>query len=65
MGYGQQYLRYFKKKNIDLNFPNLGEIADDMEALNTLITVVVVTSATSGGSAGATSGGGGGGAGAG
>lgn len=63
MGYGQQYLRYFKKKNIDLNFPNLGEIADDMEALNTLITVVVVTSATSGGSAGATSGGGGAGAG--
>jgi Ca2+/Na+ antiporter len=64
MGYGQQYLRYFKKKNIELNFPNLGEIADDIESLNTLITVVVVTSATSGGG-GATSGGGGGGASAG
>lgn len=65
MGYGQQYLRYFKKRNIELNFPNLGEIADDIEALNTLITVVVVTSITSGGSAGVSGGGGGGGASAG
>lgn len=60
MGFGQQYLRYFKKKNIELNFPNLGEIADDIEALNTLITVVVVTSATSGGTSAASGGGGGG-----
>ncbi len=65
MGYGQQYLHYFKKKNIDVNFPNLGEIADDIEALNAFITVLVVTSATSGASVGATGGGGGGGAGAG
>ncbi len=60
MGFGQQYLRYFKKKNIELNFPNLGEIAADLESLNTLITVVVVTTASSGGSAGASAGGGGG-----
>jgi hypothetical protein len=60
MGYGEEFLHYFKKKNIELNFPNLGEIASDIEALNTLITVVVVTSVTSGGSGGSVGGGGGG-----
>lgn len=66
MGYGQQYLHYFTKKNIDLNFPNLGEIADDIESLNTLITVVVVSTMASGGTGtGVSGGGGGGGAGAG
>ncbi len=65
MGYGQQFIRYFKKKNIELNFPNLGEVADDIEALNTLITVVVVTSVAHGGSGGGSAGGGGGGASAG
>lgn len=64
MGFGQEYLRYFKKRDIELNFPNLGEIADDIEALNTFITVVVVTSVTSGGGV-STGGAGGGGASAG
>lgn len=62
MGYGQQYLRYFKKRNINLNFPSLGEVAKDIETLNTLITVVVISTAV-GGSAGTTGGGGGAGAG--
>ncbi len=63
MGLGQPYFNYFKKKGVTLDFPNLGEIAQDMEAINALLTVVVVTniSATSGG----VSGGGGGGTGAG
>lgn len=66
MGYGEEYLHYFKKKKIELNFPNLGEIANDIESLNTLITVVVATSAVSGSASnGASGGGGGGGAGAG
>jgi len=65
MGYGQQYLRYFNKKKINLNFPNLGAIADDMESLNTLITIVVISTAANNASIGASGGGGGGGAGAG
>jgi hypothetical protein len=63
MGYGQEYLHHFKKKNMELNFPNLGEIAADIESLNMLITIVVMSSATHGVSGG--TGGGGGGASAG
>ncbi|OQY39074.1 MAG: hypothetical protein B6226_02595 [Candidatus Cloacimonetes bacterium 4572_65] len=66
LGYGQVYLKYFKKKNIELDFPNLGAVADDIEALNTLVSIVVITTASAGGVAtggGAAGGGGGGGAG--
>lgn len=65
MGYGEEFLHYFKKKNIELNFPNLGEVANDLQSLNTLISVVVVTSTASSASGGGSAGAGGGGAGAG
>lgn len=65
MGYGQQYLRHFQRRNIVLDFPNLGEVADVIDSLNTLITVVAVTSANTSRLSGGVGGGGAGGSSAG
>lgn len=44
MGWGQRYLRHFRNRNIDIDFPNLGEVSEVIDSLNTMTTVVAVTS---------------------
>lgn len=44
MGWGQRYLRHFSNRNIDIDFPNLGEVSEVIDSLNTMTTVVAVTS---------------------
>lgn len=54
LGVGGKYIEYFKRNKMDIKLSNLGEIAENMQVLNTFISTVVVSSvvSTSGGSVG-------------